>query len=71
MAIASKRPQKPGTSSFCCVPDGRTAHGTCKWPSVVSAEIPLCARHILIAANDHKHLGGRYLTSVVITEEHQ
>lgn len=71
MAVTSQRPKRPGSLSTCCVPDGRQPNGTCRWPIVPTAEIPLCARHILIAANAHKQLGGGYLTSIVIREEHQ
>lgn len=71
MTPASQRPRRPGSIATCCVPDGRNPGGTCKWTVVPSAEIPLCARHIIIAAHAHKEIGAGYLTSVVIAEEQQ
>lgn len=71
MTATAQRPKRPGSLSTCSIPDGRNASGTCDWPRVPSAEIQLCARHIIIAALAHKELGAGYLKSIVITEEHQ
>ena len=42
----------------------------CPYPKVESAEISLCARHILVAANEVNELGRDYLESVVRAEMH-
>ena len=66
--MTSLTPQKPGASRMCAAP-GKGAQDTCRHPRVESAESALCARHLLIAANDVKQIGGGYLASVVRTEE--
>lgn len=41
----------------------------CPWPVVPSADTKLCARHLLIAAEDAKQIGADVLVKIVRQEE--
>lgn len=45
------------------------ARPACPWPTVDSADSSLCARHLLIAANDVRQISPQVLVSIVRTEE--
>lgn len=44
------------------------ARPSCPWPRVESSDSSLCARHLLIAANDAQQIGATLLVSIVREE---
>lgn len=52
-----------------CTANVRGRNNGCPWPRVESADSSLCARHLLIAANDVTQITPVFLASIVRTEE--
>jgi len=52
-----------------CTAHVRGRNNGCPWPRVESADSSLCARHLLIAANDVAQITAPLLASIVRKEE--